>query len=66
MKHQDQRNIETLESRMLECSQEQRYDNCTTRSYRPPQVSLVGKAKRLMAGRSNGNYADCSGQFYFC
>ena len=65
MKHQDQRSIETLESQMLERSQERRADNSAPQSYRPPQVWLVGKAKRLMAGSCNGSITDLANCYRF-
>ncbi|HEY1349622.1 MAG TPA: hypothetical protein VGF67_08370 [Ktedonobacteraceae bacterium] len=65
MKRQDQRLRETFEPRLLECSQE-RCDEQTTRLYRPPHVSLAGKAKRLMAAGNSGNNYDCIQRYYLC
>jgi hypothetical protein len=52
MKLQDQNPMEALESRIgespLGCQES------ASRSYRAPQVLLVGKAKRLMAGAVYG------------
>jgi hypothetical protein len=54
MEHQDQKSIETLDSRTSECPEGCQEKHTATQPYRPPQVSLVGKAKRLMAGGDMG------------
>jgi hypothetical protein len=54
MERQDQRSIETLDSRTSECPEGCQEKHTATQPYRPPQVSLVGKAKRLMAGGEMG------------
>ena len=61
MKHQDQNPIETLESPMAESPLECQESNCAPRPYRTPQVLLVGKAKRLMAGMGYGIEYDYEG-----
>jgi hypothetical protein len=63
MKRQSQKPIETLES---QCFEERREKHSATQLYRSPQVCLVGKAKRLIAGRAQGTTPDCAGFFYFC
>lgn len=66
MKRQDQKLLETLEPRIRESSQERRDEHRTGGLYRPPQVSFVGKATRLMASGNTGNNYDCIQRYYFC
>ncbi|TMC18625.1 MAG: hypothetical protein E6J34_16740 [Chloroflexi bacterium] len=54
MENQDHNLTETSDSRTPDCALERREKNSAQRLYCPPQVSLVGKAQRLMAGGSMG------------
>lgn len=64
MKRQDQKPMEALEPQILESLEEHQDKNCVTRSYRAPQVFLVGKAKRLMTSRDHGNKLEGNGYYY--
>lgn len=65
MERQDQQPVETLASQISESSEENQDKNCAAqRPYRSPQVLLVGKAKRLMAGHSAGSNYDGQGYTY--
>lgn len=64
MKLQDQRIIETLKTQMPEHTEEHKAKSCTHQPYRTPEVFLVGKAKRLMAGLSLGPNFDTQGHYY--
>ncbi len=63
MKLQDQGIIEVLETQMPERSEEHEDKSYTCQSYRTPEVFLVGKANRLLAGFVQGNVNDLSGFF---
>jgi hypothetical protein len=65
MAHQDQHQLETLASAQSDSATSRQEKESTRRPYHPPQVSLVGQAKRLMAGQpfsalkaSDGLYKD--------
>jgi hypothetical protein len=66
MEHQDQKAMETLESQISACSEERLDESCAIRSYRSPQVFLVGKAERLIAGAPGGNWGDTWGNYCNC
>jgi len=63
MKLQDQRTIEVLETQMSEHSEEHNDESCTRQPYRAPEIFLVEKAKRLIAGYPRGNDYDLHGQY---
>jgi hypothetical protein len=65
MKHQDQKPMETLESQMSESPEERQDRSYVTKSYCAPQVFLVGKAKRLMAGSVRGNHSEVDWTSHF-
>jgi hypothetical protein len=64
MERQDQKPIETLEPKVLESLEEPQEKSCVTPSYRAPQVVLVGKAKRLVAGSYYDYDYDYGGYYY--
>jgi hypothetical protein len=58
MEHQNQKPMGTLASQMSESPEERQEKSCAIQSYRSPQVFLVGKAKRLIAGGVHGQDRD--------
>jgi len=64
MKLQDQRIIEALKAQMPEHAEEYKEKNCTHQPYRTPEVLLVGKAKRLVAGSPSGINYDSRHHYY--
>ena len=65
MEKQEQQSIETLESQMSESSEKREEKNGATLPYCSPQVFLVGKAKRLMAGDALGHHSDTAGLYNY-
>ncbi|HWS84063.1 MAG TPA: hypothetical protein VN207_07360 [Ktedonobacteraceae bacterium] len=63
MEHQNQKPMETLASQMSESPEERQEKSCAIQSYRSPQVFLVGKAKRLIAGFAQGQNRDAQSQW---
>jgi len=64
MKRQDQQPVETLETRTPHSSEESWDENYTIQQpYRSPQVLLVGRAQRLMAGAPFGGEYDGQGGY---
>jgi len=65
MKRQDRLSVETLEPQTSQGSEKSRDKNCVAQQpYRSPQVLLVGKAQRLMAGYAAGSNYDGQGYTY--
>ncbi len=65
MERQDQQFVKTLEAQTPQSSEENRDKNYTTQQpYCSPQVLLVGKAQRLMAGYAFGSNYDGQGYTY--
>jgi len=64
MKLQDQGTNEVLKDQMPEIAEEHKDKSDTCQPYRSPEVFLVGKAKRLVAGTLYGNNFDQLGQYY--
>lgn len=66
MERQYQQPVETLESQISQCSEENRDKNrASQQPYRAPQVLLVGKAQRLMASSSSGSVYDGQGLYTY-
>ena len=66
MKRQDQAIGEIREMQMLKVSENHKDKKSTGQPYHAPQIFLVGKARRLIAGLDNGYYGDgFSGWSYF-
>lgn len=64
MERQDQQPTETLEAQISQSSEKRQDKNCTTsQPYRSPQVLLVGKAQRFMAGAPFGSEYDGQGGY---
>lgn len=66
MKRQDQKHMDVVAPRVLECSQDSHSEHQVTPLYRPPHLSCAGKAHRLMAAGQSGNNYDCIQRYYFC
>jgi hypothetical protein len=58
MKRQDRQTDEIREMQIPEVAEKHEDKNDTSQQYRAPQVFLVGKAQRLIAGSTYGQYAD--------
>ncbi|TMC18627.1 MAG: hypothetical protein E6J34_16750 [Chloroflexi bacterium] len=63
MARQDQNLLETLVSPLSDSPTSRQEKTSTHRPYYPPQVSLVGQAKRLMAGEPFAALKDSDGWF---
>lgn len=58
MEHQDQKAVEILVSQTAEHTGERQDESRETKSYRAPQVYLIGKASHLVAAHTTGDRHD--------